>query len=311
MSAHSATVGGGRWNVSAGPNTTVGGGFGNTASGDLAVVAGGGYNCAGGQGSFAAGVSAKVRPGSSFPATGTGCAGVAASGDADGDEGSFVWADEGGALTTTGPNQFIVRADGGVMFNTTSLGSSDDLVIGARATSGDADADLVLRTRTGKIFTTFVRDSDGAVVMIPGSASADTKFVLGAGAPQALRYLVTGTGAYLSTAGIWTDNSSRALKTDFAAVDTDALLGKVLELPISEWSYIVNRGPRHVGPVAEDFHASFGLGESDAHIASLDSVGVALAAIQGLNAKLESENATLRADLAALQAAVAELQAQR
>ncbi|MCG8470070.1 MAG: hypothetical protein MJB57_17990 [Gemmatimonadetes bacterium] len=67
---------------------------------------------------------------------------------------------------------------------------------------------------------------------------------------------------------------------------------------ISEWTYTSEPGVRHVGPVAEDFHAALGLGGSDRHIASLDVGGVALAAIQALAERvkrLERENSELRA----------------
>ena len=63
-------------------------------------------------------------------------------------------------------------------------------------------------------------------------------------------------------------------------------------------------GLRHLGPVAQDFRGAFGLGADDVSIASVDEAGVALAAIQGLNAKLERENARLRAELAELRGAV-------
>jgi hypothetical protein len=59
--------------------------------------------------------------------------------------------------------------------------------------------------------------------------------------------------------------------------------------------------------MAQDFHAAFGLGTDDRHIATVDGDGVALAAIQGLNQKLEertqkleSENAELRRELASI-----------
>jgi hypothetical protein len=55
--------------------------------------------------------------------------------------------------------------------------------------------------------------------------------------------------------------------------------------------------------MAQDFHAAFALnGEDDRSIATVDPDGVALAAIQGLNAKLERENAELRARLDAIEA---------
>ena len=56
----------------------------------------------------------------------------------------------------------------------------------------------------------------------------------------------------------------------------------------------------HIGPMAQDFHAAFGVGADDKHIATVDADGVALAAIQGLNQKVEGEVTALRAENAAL-----------
>jgi len=42
--------------------------------------------------------------------------------------------------------------------------------------------------------------------------------------------------------------------------------------------------------MARDFHAAFGLGESEKRINTVDADGVALAAIQGLNQKLEEKD---------------------
>ena len=49
-----------------------------------------------------------------------------------------------------------------------------------------------------------------------------------------------------------------------------------------------------MGPFAEDFAQHFGLGNDEKHIATVDESGVALAAIQGLNRKVENENAELK-----------------
>jgi hypothetical protein len=95
--------------------------------------------------------------------------------------------------------------------------------------------------------------------------------------------------------GTWASASDRNLKTDVARLDDAAVLEKVAELPISRWSYKTERGVRHVGPMAQDFYAAFGVGEDDKHITSIDEDGVALAAIKALHA----ENARLRRDLAA------------
>lgn len=77
--------------------------------------------------------------------------------------------------------------------------------------------------------------------------------------------------------------SSRKAKEHFSPVDGRLVLAKLDRLPISSWNY---RGAqaedRHLGPVAEDFHAAFGLGASDHYVAPTDVAGVALASVKAL-----------------------------
>jgi hypothetical protein len=99
----------------------------------------------------------------------------------------------------------------------------------------------------------------------------------------------------VSAGGVWTNASSKAFKESFANVDVSAVLDKLVALPIQTWFYkIAHDEGAHMGPFAEDFAASFGLGNDEKHIATVDESGVAFAAIQGLNRKVENENAKLR-----------------
>ena len=76
---------------------------------------------------------------------------------------------------------------------------------------------------------------------------------------------------------------------------------------------------RHIGPMAQDFYAAFGVGEDDRHISTVDADGVALAAIQGLYqvvqdkdaaiASLQTENETLKTRLDDLDQRLAALEA--
>ena len=106
--------------------------------------------------------------------------------------------------------------------------------------------------------------------------------------------------------GTLTQMSDRDRKTEIEPIEPRQILTKVLELPIAHWK---QKGgdpeTRHLGPMAQDFHALFGLGGDDRHIATLDTSGVALAAIQALHEKLEERDgriAELEARLAALEA---------
>jgi hypothetical protein len=105
--------------------------------------------------------------------------------------------------------------------------------------------------------------------------------------------------------------SDRNAKENFAPVSARAVLDKVVSLPLTEWSYKSEAGARHIGPMAQDFHAAFGLdGADDKHIAVVDEGGVALAAIQGLNEKLEADNASLKLENNSLAKRLDELEAE-
>lgn len=128
--------------------------------------------------------------------------------------------------------------------------------------------------------------------------------------------------------GAWSSISDRAAKENFASVNAREILSRVVSLPIQTWNYKAqSAGIRHIGPMAQDFYAAFGVGENNTHITTVDADGVALAAIQGLHqvvrdkdaqitglqiqvSSLQSQNADLRAQLMALEARLAALEQQ-
>jgi hypothetical protein len=116
----------------------------------------------------------------------------------------------------------------------------------------------------------------------------------------------------LEIAGILTQLSDRSSKENLSPVDSQDVLEKVVGLPVSEWNFKTDEdGIRHIGPMAQDFREAFGLGKDERHISSMDTSGVALAAIQALYQGLQekelrvqkletelSELETLKAELA-------------
>jgi len=106
--------------------------------------------------------------------------------------------------------------------------------------------------------------------------------------------------------------SDRNAKENFRPVDNQAVLAKVATLPLSEWSYKTESASvMHMGPMAQDFQAAFQLGSDDKHISVVDAGGVALAAIQGLNQKVESQRTQLEqrdAEIVELKSALKDLQ---
>lgn len=126
--------------------------------------------------------------------------------------------------------------------------------------------------------------------------------------------LLSPTGA-LTILGMLTQGSDRNRKTNIIGVDSSDVLARVRKLPVATWSWQEEEGVRHLGPMAQDFKAAFGLGDTDTGIAPLDMAGVSLAAIQALSQDLERkndeiealkvQNADLAARLAAIEAALA------
>jgi hypothetical protein len=230
--ALAGTIAGGYQNTLNGEFAVVSGGESNKSSGYLSTIPGGYRNFASGKVSFAGGYESNAVT-----------------------DGSFVWSDFSANVahvSSTKPNQFLVRATGGVTFYSNTA-----------QTTG--------------------------VTLLPGTSA-------------------------------WTSGSDRNFKTGIVPLDPVAILAKVAELPVSEWSWVSERGVRHVGPMAQDFYAAFHVGEDDRHIMSIDEDGVALAAVKGLhaentalarsNAKLAASNARLVADNASLHRQFTRIQAE-
>ncbi len=132
----------------------------------------------------------------------------------------------------------------------------------------------------------------------PTSCNVDNQFMVRCSG-GAVFYSASGTSTGVQLAaggGAWSSLSDRDAKENFADVDPKDVLERVAEMPVSTWNYKAQgRGTRHIGPMAQDFFAAFGVGEDDRHITTVDEGGVALAAIQGLNMKLQEKDAEIQA----------------
>ena len=116
----------------------------------------------------------------------------------------------------------------------------------------------------------------------------------------------------LPGSGSWSSMSDRNTKTNVAAINPRDVLARVARLPIGTWNYrSQDETVRHIGPMAQDFRESFGLGEDDRHISAVDADGVALAAIQGLNQRIEEQRTVIErkdGEVTDLQKRVAQLE---
>jgi hypothetical protein len=113
------------------------------------------------------------------------------------------------------------------------------------------------------------------------------------------------------TATTFSPSSDRSIKANFKPVIAQEILAKVAALPISRWNFTNSPGVPHMGPMAQDFYQVFNVGADDRHIATVDEDGVALAAIQGLNQKLEEQAKEAKAkdaEIESLQKQLSELE---
>ena len=306
------TVGGGYSNVASGSLSIVAGGHANTASGPAySAVAGGSFNTASGAAAFVAGGSSNIASGAYSLAGGYGAVTQTTSGATTIHDGTFVWADSlGYYFGTVATNEFAARSTGGFRFITNVDGSGNPTAANVRILpSGVADFGAQTRqmlnlwgggvygigVQAGTVYfrTATGPSATGGFSWFKGGVHDDNFNAPGAGGTEIMRLAQNGT-LYV-TGGTVGTLSDRAAKQDLVPVDTELVLRKIVAMPVLEWSYRNDPEVRHLGPTAQDFHAAFGLGNDERMIMTVDADGVALAAIQGLNAKLEAKLGEMRA----------------
>lgn len=163
---------------------------------------------------------------------------------------------------------------------------SDDCVI--RADSGDSGSDLIM---VANDIISFHLDDD--------NNSTSTMLVYN-GTNTAI--LTLDEAGNLNLTGTCNSSSDLNRKEHFLPVNNTEILNKVAQLPISEWQFIGEKA-RHMGPMAQEFFAAFGLGADERMISSTDVNGITLAAIQALKA----ENDHLKRRLESLEKRLADL----
>ena len=163
----------------------------------------------------------------------------------------------------------------------------------------------------------------GSVVLGDGCASfssdsvyptANNQFVVrGCGGIKMFTNQGLTAGVELAAGGSgWSAVSDRNRKTNFLELTGEDVLVRLRAVPVTTWNYKTqDPSIRHMGPMAQDFAAAFGLGESSLLINSIDIDGVTMAGVKALDARtmmqqsrievLEKENAELRARLERLE----------
>lgn len=313
--SHHVVISGGANNFAERNNTTIGGGFGNQVAADFATIAGG-------RNSVVTGVDATVGGGSNNEVNTTG--GTISGGINNLIAISSPWATISGGYgnTATGTGSVIGGGNGNSTTNSYStVGGGDANVAskqfatvpgGARNTADGNYAFAAGRRAKANHTGAFVwGDSSDADVVSTNNNSVTLR---ASGGYRLFSNGALSAGVFLGAGdNSWASISDRYAKKNFQPADGREILDKLVQVPIHRWNYKseAEGDVPHLGPMAQDFKAAFYPGRDDKSITTLEFDGVALAAIQGLNEKvehkaqhaarrikeLETENAALQARL--------------
>lgn len=251
-------------------------------------------------------VNGTVSMGSANPITfkdanhGIGQAGsVAAFNGLGAPDGPIVWGYDGGALGSLNPGAKL----GLVWTSTGRIGIGTTSPATALHVSATGDAEISVQSKDPNAHRwTLQSGGDNVNPNLSGSFDIiDRTLGIGRMHFTATGNVGIGTGTPSSKlevvgeakATVFTPTSDRNAKENFTAIAPSEVLAKVLAMPITQWNFKELPGSTHIGPMAQDFRAAFGTGADDRHISTVDADGVALAAIQGLNQKLESQKTEL------------------
>lgn len=263
-----ATVGGGLSNAAT-DGAFVGGGLFNSATGSTSVVAGGAINKATAQASTVGGGQQNVA--SSYDST------------------------VSGGYLNQATNAY--SAIGGGEVNVASGEAS--FVAGGYHNTAEGRYSFASGVRA-------YANYDGCVVFDNGTTDSDNlycggenRFVVRAYGGYYL-YSARNAGSYLAAgSNAWAVLSDRNAKSEITPVDTHDVLARLAAIPMNTWRWNSEPGTViHMGPMAQDFYAAFGLGDSDKRIVTVDADGVALAAIQALHSRARESEAAVQARLA-------------
>jgi hypothetical protein len=130
--------------------------------------------------------------------------------------------------------------------------------------------------------------SSTAANQLTARASGGVRFFSNSGATAGVSLAPGGTS--------WGVISDRNAKKNFVPVNSEVVLEKLAAVPVERWNYKwePDNATPNIGPMAQDFIKAFYPGRDDKSITTLEFDGVELAAIQGLNQKLNEKDAEIQ-----------------
>ena len=203
-----------------------------------------------------------------------------------------------GSANTTGDFNSFFGNESGVRITTGQSNSIFGQGSGARITTGSNN--VVLGRGAGPTSANAAANNRLYIDLVAsGNDGNDNPLIYGEFDNDFVRI----NGTFEVTGGL-TNPSSRTLKNQFVSLDASTILAKLASLNIQQWAYKARPDEKHVGPIAEEFYAAFGLGQGDKNISTIDADGIMMLAIQAL----QQENAQLAQGMHQKDQQIAELE---
>ncbi|MCB9358092.1 MAG: hypothetical protein H6508_01395 [Calditrichaeota bacterium] len=314
-----SSVCGGRDNDATGGSSFIGGGVNNSVSGAVAVVGGGTSNSVVGAAGFVGAGTLNVAESDYDVVCGghnnhsSGTMSTIGGGENNVASGHQSTVGGGGSNSSRGHGSTLSGGINNVADSSYSAvgGGFANLVYGTSSCIPGGQDITITGDSTIACGSRISTAANGAFVFSDGTGSEFTpgaNRTFNAKASGGVRFYTNTAatiGAQLQTGqSAWVAICDSTKKNRFGRVNTQEILEKVAKLGIETWSYKDDpTHTTHIGPMAQDFYAQFGVGESDTTISTLDPDGVALAAIQELakqNEEIRTRNTILEKELAAL-----------
>jgi trimeric autotransporter adhesin len=203
------------------------------------------------------------------------------------------------------------NATSGITGTPTGGGGSGAVAIGHQVVAqGDHSLALGNRVSTGGRIGAIVIGDRSVTSGVPIIATANNQFAVRAAGGYRLHSNSSLTaGVFMSAGGsTWSAISDRNRKENFAELDGEDVLRRLRSVPVTSWNYIAEgREVRHIGPMAQDWHAAFALNDDPLTINQGDFDGINLAAVQALERRTTEQAETIAAQAERIRALEAEM----
>ncbi len=169
-------------------------------------------------------------------------------------------------------------------YHSTASGTCATAIGDHNVASGNFSTTLGYFSSTNGHAGSFIYADYNTNLTVTNSTADNQFFVKATGGTYFYTNSTLTSGVSLSNGGgAWNTLSNKHMKENFKEIDGNEILRKLAEVPVTSWNYkSQSQKIRHIGPMAQDFYGTFGFGESDTTITTVDIDGINMAAIKAL-----------------------------